>query len=84
MANLIGQRELRNDNAEIMRRVEAGESFTVTRNGKPVADLVPHQANRRSAQTLARIQVGFRALPRIDLDKWNTDRAADDEERKPT
>ncbi|WP_297543437.1 hypothetical protein [Amycolatopsis sp.] len=27
-----------------MRRVEAGESFTVTRNGKPVADLVPHQA----------------------------------------
>ena len=36
----ISQRELRNDNAEIMRRVEAGETFVVTRNGKPVADLV--------------------------------------------
>jgi prevent-host-death family protein len=79
MGNLIGQRELRNDNAEIMRRVEAGESFTVTRNGKPVADLVPHQVNRRSVQTLARVQADFRALPQIDLDKWNSDRAADDE-----
>lgn len=38
----ISQRTLRNDNAEVMRRVEAGESFTVTRRGIPVADLVPH------------------------------------------
>ncbi len=35
----IGQRELRNDNASIMRRVEAGENFVVTRNGVPVAEL---------------------------------------------
>lgn len=32
----------------IMRRVEQGESFTVTRNGTPVADLVPHDAVGRS------------------------------------
>jgi prevent-host-death family protein len=61
-----------------MRRVEAGESFTVTRNGKPVADLVPHQANRRAARTLARAHADFRALPSVDLAKWNSDRAADD------
>jgi len=41
----ISQRELRNDSGLIMRRVEQGESFTVTRNGTPVADLVPHEAN---------------------------------------
>ena len=35
----ITQRELRNDNAEIIRRVEAGESFVVARNGVPVAEL---------------------------------------------
>jgi prevent-host-death family protein len=40
----ISQRELRNDSGVIMRRVERGESFTVTRNGTPVADLVPHDA----------------------------------------
>lgn len=37
----ISQRELRNDNAAIVRRVEAGESFIVTRRGVPVAQLGP-------------------------------------------
>lgn len=37
----ISQRELRNDNAEIIRAVEAGESFTVTKHGVPVARVVP-------------------------------------------
>lgn len=39
----ISQRELRNDSGEVMRRVVAGESFTVTRRGVAVADLVPHR-----------------------------------------
>lgn len=42
MATLIAQRELRNNNADILNRVEAGESFVVTRNGIAVADVVPH------------------------------------------
>lgn len=37
----ISQRELRNDNAEVIRGVERGESYTVTRRGVPVARLVP-------------------------------------------
>ena len=37
----ISQRELRNDNAEVIRAVEAGESFLVTKNGKAVAELKP-------------------------------------------
>ncbi|MEO7126525.1 MAG: type II toxin-antitoxin system prevent-host-death family antitoxin [Nakamurella sp.] len=37
----ISQRELRNDNAEILRGVESGESFTVTRRGVPIARLGP-------------------------------------------
>lgn len=43
MGTEIRQSDLRNDNAAIMRRVAAGESFTVTVNGRPVADVVPHQ-----------------------------------------
>jgi prevent-host-death family protein len=38
---VISQRELRNDNAAIMRGVEEGEVYTVTRRGVPVARLVP-------------------------------------------
>ena len=37
----ISQRELRNDNATVVRGVEAGESYTITRRGVPVARLVP-------------------------------------------
>lgn len=37
----ISQRELRNDNAEVIRGVERGESYTVTKRGVPVARLSP-------------------------------------------
>jgi prevent-host-death family protein len=39
----IASRELRNDTAGLLRRVEKGESIVITRRGKPVADLVPHR-----------------------------------------
>lgn len=39
----VASRELRNDTAGLLRRVEAGESIVITRRGKPVADLVPHR-----------------------------------------
>lgn len=41
MAKQIPHRELRNNSSEILRAVEAGESFTVTNHGRPVARLVP-------------------------------------------
>ena len=32
---------------EILRRVEAGESFTITNRGKPIAEVVPSRATSR-------------------------------------
>lgn len=63
---MISQRELRNDSGTIMRRVEHGESFTVTRNGTPVADLVPHDPGRtRPARfvPVEKIAAGAAAIP---------------------
>lgn len=37
----ISHREMRNNSAEVLRRVEAGETLTVTNNGKAVAVLRP-------------------------------------------
>jgi len=39
----ISQRALRNDNAAIIDAVEEGETFTVTRAGRPVATLGPYR-----------------------------------------
>jgi prevent-host-death family protein len=37
----IPQKELRNNIGEILRRAEAGERFTITVSGRPVAELGP-------------------------------------------
>jgi prevent-host-death family protein len=39
----VASRELRNDTGGLLRRVEEGERITITKRGKPVADLVPHR-----------------------------------------
>ncbi len=39
--NTIPQKELRNNVGEVLRRAEAGEEFTVTVAGRPVARLGP-------------------------------------------
>ncbi|MDN5932165.1 MAG: type II toxin-antitoxin system prevent-host-death family antitoxin [Pseudonocardia sp.] len=78
MSETIAQRQLRNDSGEIMRRVEAGESFVVTRNGRPVADLTPHAATGKRRLTAGELQERMRRLPKIDVEQWYADRAADD------
>jgi prevent-host-death family protein len=40
----IPQRELRNNISAVLRAVEAGETFTVTVRGRPVARVVPPSA----------------------------------------
>jgi prevent-host-death family protein len=44
----VASRELRNNTAELLRRVEAGNEITITSRGRPVATLGPlvHQQRR--------------------------------------
>ena len=44
MAITVSMREAKNRLTELARVAEAGGTVTVTRNGKPVADIVPHKA----------------------------------------
>lgn len=37
----IPQKELRNNVGDVLRRAEAGEQFTITVSGRPVAELGP-------------------------------------------
>jgi prevent-host-death family protein len=46
----IPQKELRNNVAEVLRRAEAGEEFTITVSGRPVAQLGPAR-NRQWVNT---------------------------------
>ena len=53
MAQEISQRELRNNSGKIMRGLDAGETFTVTRNGTPVGELTPLRRHRYVAAEAA-------------------------------
>jgi len=47
----IGSYDAKTKLPEILRKVEAGESFRITNRGKPVADLVPVQNNREQIKS---------------------------------
>lgn len=65
----ISQRELRNDNAEVMRNVERGESYVVTRRGVPVARLSPiAQESELPCVRPAATRPVYSDLPRVRSD----------------
>jgi prevent-host-death family protein len=66
----VSVRELRNHGGDVLDRVEAGERLTVTRNGKPVAELVPIP---RRDLALDEILRRARTLPPIDPDELRAD-----------
>ena len=64
----IAQKELRNQVGEVLRRVEAGETLTVTVAGRPVAELGPaHRRRWVSGAALAGIWRGM-APRELDAD----------------
>ncbi len=69
----IAQRELRNDNAKVIEAVAAGESFVVTRNGVPVAELRPFQQTRRTYVPSAELADLTATGPRIDRERFRAD-----------
>jgi prevent-host-death family protein len=67
----LTQRELRNESGEIMRALDAGESFVITRNGVPVGELTPVRRHRFVARDAAIATFGT-AAP-IDLRRLRSD-----------
>lgn len=71
MERIITQRELRNESGEIMRALDAGESFVITRNGVPVGELIPLRNRRFTSK--AEVIAGFAHSPRIDYARFRAD-----------
>jgi prevent-host-death family protein len=71
MSREVTQRELRNESGEIMRRLDEGESFVVTRNGVPVGELTPLRRHRFVAAEGAVAM--FRGAPAVDYRRLRTD-----------
>lgn len=66
----VAIRELRNHGGEILDRVEGGEAMTVTRDGRPIAELRP--LARRPLQASLLLQ-RWQNLPAVDPVKLRAD-----------
>lgn len=71
MAKDLTQRELRNQSGEIMRALDAGESFVVTRRGVPVGELTP--LRRKGFVTRDTALTAFRTAAPIDRAEFRAD-----------
>jgi prevent-host-death family protein len=71
MARMITQRELRNESGEIMRALDRGESFVVTRNGVPVGELTP--IRRRRFVPAEEAVAAFQGAPPVDHARFRRD-----------
>jgi prevent-host-death family protein len=66
----VSVRDLRNRGGHVIDRVARGERVTITRDGKPVAELRPYiQANVSAEALLTR----WSHLPVIDPVRWRND-----------
>jgi len=71
MPEEISQRELRNNSGKVMRSLDRGESFIVTRNGVPVGELRPV---RRRRWVDANAAAGaFEGAAPIDAERFRAD-----------
>ena len=70
-AREISQRELRNDSGAILRAVEAGKTFVVTRNGTPIAEL--HPLRRKAFVPSADLVAMVRRDPPVERERFFDD-----------
>lgn len=71
MTRMVTQRELRNESGVIMRQLDHGEAFIITRNGVPVGELTPLRRHRFVAAEAAVAM--FRAAPSVDYRRFRDD-----------
>jgi antitoxin (DNA-binding transcriptional repressor) of toxin-antitoxin stability system len=71
MTRTISQRELRNSSGDIMRGLDEGETYIVTRHGQPVGELTPMRRLRFVAAET--VSAALRGAPAIDSDRFRAD-----------
>jgi prevent-host-death family protein len=71
MTKKLTQRELRNNSGEIMRALDQGEDFIVTRNGRPVGELRPYRPRQHIPRDV--FLAAFEGAPHIDYEKLRQD-----------
>ena len=68
----VSIRDLRNEGGKVLDEVSRGATVTVTRQGRPIAELRPLRRGTRSADLIA----AWRGAPTADFDRLRADLTA--------
>lgn len=71
MSEIISQRELRNDSGRIMRALDEGRTFILTRHSQPVGELRP--LRRQRAVDAQAVVEAFSGAPAVDWETFRQD-----------
>jgi len=73
MTRKLTQRELRRHSGKILRALDGGDDFIVTRKGRPVGELRPIQRQKRTFIPKEEFLALFEGAPHIDYDQFRAD-----------
>jgi len=73
-AEAISHGELRNESGRILREVQQGQSFIITNNGEPVAEIRPLTSDLFAGLTVSRAKPGarFRDIVPVEVESDET------------
>jgi len=73
MSSTIAVRELRNNGGQVLARVQAGETLTITSAGKPVAELRPLSTPTRPRLTAQELIARRKGIGPVDPTRLKAD-----------
>jgi prevent-host-death family protein len=69
---MVNVHEAKTRLSELLGKTEKGETYIICRNGKPVADLVPHKKTRRTEihPVLSKLEVRYDPTEELAPEEW--------------
>lgn len=78
MRNAVSASEANRSFSRILREVEGGATITVTSHGRPVARIVPVDAEEPTSEARDRLMARLRSQPITVIGPWTRDELYDD------
>ena len=68
----INIHEAKTNLSSILKLVSQGKKFLICKNGKPIADLVPHEHRKRteSHPVMSKITINYDPLEELSSEEW--------------
>ena len=71
--HMVNIHEAKTNLSKILIQIEKGETYLICRNGKPVADIIPHQQKQKRSiphPLMCKIEINYDPTEDLTEDEW--------------